>query len=104
MVCNRGRSKARSDDVRSSDKSGHNASSWNRSSMAAEIAIVTDNAQSAAALAQCLSSSSELHFTASCSIGSAALKSIPRKPPSLVLVDFGLADMPALECVRKLHL
>lgn len=42
--------------------------------MAVEIAIVADDAESAAALPQCLSSAPEFHFTTSYPSGSAALK------------------------------
>lgn len=70
----------------------------------ADIAIIGDNAKTAATLAQCLGSSSELHLAGSYPSRAAALKCIPRKPPSLVFVDFKLVDMSGLVCARRLHL
>ena len=60
-----------------------------------------DDPSFAARLEKSLSSSGEFCLSSSFPSGAAAIRSIPRAPPDLLLVEVQLPDMPGAECVRE---
>ena len=68
------------------------------------IAIVDDDAEFQATVAECLEDEPTFQLICTCSSGEEALERLPeeKQRPDIVLMDINMKGMSGIECVRKL--
>jgi len=68
-----------------------------------EIAIVEDNQEILASLQRIIERAPGLHCVCTCTTGAAALQTIPRHRPQVVIMDLQLPDISGIECTARLR-
>jgi DNA-binding NarL/FixJ family response regulator len=68
-----------------------------------EIAIVEDNQEILASLERLIARTPGLRCVCTCATGAAALQTIPRHRPQVVIMDLQLPDISGVECTARLR-